>query len=67
MVCPKCKSKTKVIDVCLNVDENEVYRYRECINEECGHKFHSVEFLVEETEQFKKEWKKSNEVKKGKV
>lgn len=55
MLCPKCNSKSIVGVNRPDTDRNEVYRAHKC--KECGHKFHTVEFVVEETESFKKLWK----------
>lgn len=54
MVCPKCKGKTKVVDVVHNTDANESYRFRKCRH--CGFKFYTVEFEVDYDEQFRRNW-----------
>ena len=54
MVCPKCGGKTHVRDNSGNKDTNENYRQRVC--KECGHRFYTVEFEVEEDKLFKKSW-----------
>lgn len=59
MTCPKCFSKTHVIDVRNNLKENEVYRYRVCNSKMCNHKFCTVEFIAEENNGFKESWNKA--------
>lgn len=59
MLCPKCLSKTKVIDTRNNMEENETYRRRVCDNKECGYRFYTVEFAAEDNDCFKTSWKES--------
>lgn len=59
MNCPKCNSDAKAINTCFNADENETYRRRVCTNEQCGHKFCTVEFPVEQNKRFLDDWKKA--------
>ena len=57
MLCPKCGcEKTHTFDNAFNPETNESYRRRRCT--ECSHAFFTVEFEVEETEQFGEDWKK---------
>lgn len=65
MVCPKCGSKTGVLKTRFNVNENEIYRYRVCKNENCGCKFYSAEFMIEENEIFNEQWKAAREGGRG--
>lgn len=53
MFCPICYNKSKVLETRNNIEENEIYRRRICNNKECGHKFYTAEFIVEETDDFK--------------
>lgn len=53
MTCPKCNGKIQNIKS-VAVSNNEVFKRKKCL--ECGHVFHTVEFEVEVTPQFKKEW-----------
>lgn len=50
----KCKNKSKVVDT--RSTYNEVYRKHYC--ESCGRTFYTIEFEVEENEQFENEWKR---------
>ena len=59
MLCPKCLGKTRVIDTRNNIKENEIYRRRICDNKKCGYKFHTVEFTVEENDNFKESLKEA--------
>lgn len=52
MLCPKCLGKTRVINTYNNIKENETYRHRICANKKCGYKFYTVEFTVEENDNF---------------
>lgn len=54
MICPKCGGKTTVEDNSFNPDTNELSRRRRC--KACNHEFFTMEFEVECTEQFKKDW-----------
>lgn len=56
MVCPKCGGNTTVFDNSFNPEVNEYYRKRTCLT--CDHKFFTIEFEVEPTEQFQKDWLK---------
>ena len=58
MKCPKCGGKTRVTDNVNIISTNERYRQRTC--KECGHKFYTVEFEVEDDEQFRKTWIKNH-------
>lgn len=59
MLCPKCLGKTRVIDTRNNIKENEIYRRRICDNKKCGYKFYTVEFTVEENDNFKENLKEA--------
>lgn len=63
MLCPKCNSKTRTIDTRNNDKDNETYRRCSCNNKECGFKFYSVEFMAEETFDFKESWQKATKQK----
>lgn len=54
MICPKCFDDATVIDTVKNVDNNEVYRKLKC--KSCGHKFYTLEYEVEYSNNFKKLW-----------
>ena len=54
MVCPKCGGKTTVIDNVFNPETNEHYRKRRCLD--CNYLCFTMEFVVEYTRQFDKEW-----------
>lgn len=43
--CPKCNSKSYVLDTVTNPDDNETYRKRECT--ECGNVFFTLEMIVD--------------------
>ena len=54
MKCPKCNcDDVKVVDV-IHTVENEIYRRRKCSG--CGKSFFTVEFDIDVTESFKREW-----------
>lgn len=57
MKCPKCEcgESTGVLDV-RHAPDNEDYRQRKC--KACNHIFYTVEFEVEPTESFMKEFSK---------
>lgn len=59
MTCPKCNSRTRISDKRYNVDNNELYRRRICLNENCKYKFYSVEIDIEDNESLKKQWNDS--------
>ena len=61
MRCPKCDFMTRITSMTVS-DENEVYRRRKCC--ECGHKFFTIEFEIEETEQLKQEWPRAFGIRK---
>lgn len=54
MNCPKCNGKIIVSDIVHNDDTQETYRKKKCID--CGHVFYTVEFITEETRQFRRDW-----------
>ena len=54
MTCPKCGSKTAVIDNVNNRSDNEYYRRRKC--KDCGYRFYTLEFEAELDENFKSAW-----------
>lgn len=54
MNCPKCGGKAKVLD-CARSPE-ETYRERKC--KVCGYAFYTVEYEVENDENFHKTWAK---------
>ena len=55
MKCPKCEGEVKSICGQVDTPNNETYRCKKCVD--CGYTFYTVEFEVEVTPQFKKEWK----------
>lgn len=55
MKCPKCNSDSLVKCTRHDYKENEVFRERKC--NVCGERFFTVEFPVEENEDFKKIWR----------
>lgn len=55
MKCPECGGKL-TSRLALETEENEIYRKRPC--PECGCVFHSIEFIVEETDDFVEEWER---------
>lgn len=55
MKCPKCGEKTRIIDVANVPETSEKYRKREC--ESCNHIFYTIEFEVENNEEFRKIWR----------
>lgn len=57
MLCPKCGNKAVIFDVRNDTEENEVYRHHKCTNTECNNIFFSIEFQVEEDENFIKKWR----------
>lgn len=57
MVCPICGSKMNVSVTRYNKNEGETYRRRICSMKNCEGELYTVEFKVEETESFKKQWK----------
>lgn len=59
MLCPKCYGKTRVTETRNNVKESETYRRRICNDKTCCHKFYTVEFVAEETNNFKESWKEA--------
>lgn len=46
MHCPKCDSKSKIIDSRMRLDVNRKDRRHKC--DDCGHRFSTVEILVSE-------------------
>lgn len=55
MLCPKCSGKTRIVASYVNMNEEERYRHYSCKNENCNYKFYTVEFIVEETEDLKRQ------------
>lgn len=55
MKCPICGSNSRIIKNLFNPEQNETYRLRHCT--ECNNAFFSVEFDIEDTDQFKEEWR----------
>jgi transcriptional regulator NrdR family protein len=58
MICPKCKEKTKVIDISHNDSDNEEYRRRKCTA--CEHIFYTVEYEVEYDEYVREVFNRNN-------
>lgn len=56
MICPKCYSKTKVLDTRHDIKENETYRQHLCTNTNCNYKFYTVEFEVIKNKSFKEKY-----------
>lgn len=54
MLCPKCGGKAGVVDSSFNRETNEYSRKRRC--HVCDHEFFTMEFEVENTKQFEKDW-----------
>ena len=54
MKCLKCGGKTMVRRTNQNEKDNEVYRKRKCL--ECGFKFYTIEYDVEYTGDFRKNY-----------
>lgn len=59
MFCPKCGSKTKILDTRYNKLHGETYRHRKCTLTGCNHKFYTVEFIAEATDDFTVTWDKA--------
>lgn len=60
MNCPKCHSRTKVLDTRNNFEDGEVYRRRVCLDKKvCGYEFFSVEFEVDPNYNFMEHWRKA--------
>ena len=59
MFCPKCGSMTKILDTRYNKLDGEAYRHRKCTLPGCDHKFYTVEFIVEATDDFAVTWDKA--------
>ena len=55
MFCPKCGSKTRVVDSVMSEEEEEVYRKRVC--EVCREMFYTTEFVVEYDEHFRRHFR----------
>lgn len=51
--CPECEGKTKTVEM-ARANTDEIYRKKECLS--CGHKFYTVEFIVNATNDFLKSW-----------
>lgn len=51
--CPKCEGLLKIRDYSKSSD-GDLYRRRVC--NKCGHTIFTIEFEVEQTEDFKKDW-----------
>jgi len=43
MKCPKCRSKSKVMNTIYK--DSATYRYRTCMNKKCGYKFKTAEMV----------------------
>jgi len=56
MKCPKCGSKSYVVDTAQDSAANETYRRRMC--EKCKHAFFTIEFEVERDKNFRETWNK---------
>lgn len=56
MTCPRCGGRVAVCNNAHNTDTNEIYRKRKCLA--CGHRIATIEFEVEQDENFKREWSK---------
>ena len=54
MICPKCNSKTKIVDNSFNEEQNKMYRKHIC--KECKYIFFTAEFIVEPSKQFAYDW-----------
>lgn len=54
MICSKCGGSVGVTDVNHNVERNETYRRRKC--KVCGHVMWSIEFEVDNDENFREQW-----------
>lgn len=64
MFCPKCGSKARLTtNTRHNEKENETYKYRICNFKGCGYRFCTVEFVVEEDENFKTNWENAKRTK----
>ena len=48
MDCPICCGKTKVYNTCMLTLDNELPRWRKCL--ECGHRFVTLERIVPDKE-----------------
>ena len=57
MKCPKCGSKTTVIDIRHVDEDHEDYRERMCVG--CSYKFYTVEMEVERDDTFNRNWTKN--------
>lgn len=53
MKCPKCAGDVRV-RYATYTEENETYRRKQCVS--CGHVFYTMEFEIENTPAFQKEW-----------
>lgn len=59
MLCPKCSEKTRVRAIYMNAEDGEKYRRHTCKNKNCGYRFYSAEFIVEDNEALWKQLEKS--------
>jgi transcriptional regulator NrdR family protein len=55
MKCPVCGADSRIIKNLANSD-NDTFRLRQC--RECSNTFYTIEFVIEDTDQFKHEWNK---------
>lgn len=53
MKCPKCGGDVRIVDI-VRAADNELWRKKKC--EDCKRIFYTIEFEVEENQQFKEEW-----------
>lgn len=56
MTCPKCGSKCYVDDTRHDNEHRSTYRLLRCSNENCGHKFYTMEIDVPTTGEFLNTW-----------
>ena len=56
MLCPTCKTDTKVIETRV-ISDFVLYRRRKCLKDECGTRFTTHELIVEDTIKRKSEYK----------
>ena len=56
MLCPICKTDTKVIETRV-LKDHLLYRRRKCLKDECGTRFTTHELIVEDTIKQRVEYK----------